>query len=391
MRYTIRKRPGSRYYMADYTAADGTRRRVSTKKTDPGEASQFVASLLAAEKLAREERLTEARARELIAEIVERTTGERLQFFTVRGWFTDWIAGKELSKAGATAIRYGNAVTLFLESLGDRADKNIETLRTADIARFFKAEREKGKSLMTCVLNVKVVKMALRSATKLAGLKQNPAEGFEMPREEGESVEREVFTSDEVRRLIAKASGDWPGVIRLSFFAGMRIGDCVNLQWGSVDLGRKVIEFIPRKTAGRVKAGGKAKKIAVPLHPDLEKALSAMPGADGSPDAFVFPELAGKTTAGRSGLSMSFSRLMERAGVASPVRRAKTGKEGRAVRARTFHALRHSFISALANAGVSLEHRKLLAGHTEEAMTEGYTHTEVETLRAAVDRLPGLG
>jgi len=377
--------------MADYTAADGSRRRVSTKKTDPREASQFVSSLLAAEKLAREERLTEARARELIAEIVERTTGERLQFFTVRKWFTDWIAGKEISKADATTIRYRNSVALFLESLGDRADKNIETLRTADIARFFKAERVKGKSLMTCVLNVKVVKMALASAVRLAGLKQNPAAGFEFPSESGESVEREVFAPEEVRRLIAKASGDWPGVIRLAFFSGMRIGDCVNLKWKCVDLGRKVIEFIPRKTAGRVKAGGKAKKIAVPMHPELETALAAMPGADGSPDAFVFPSLAGKTTAGRSGLSMSFSRLMDRAGVDSAVRREKTGKEGRTVRARTFHALRHSFVTALANAGVSLEHRKLLAGHTEESMTEGYTHTEVETLRAAVDRLPGLG
>ncbi|MFA7343769.1 MAG: hypothetical protein WC003_05640 [Terrimicrobiaceae bacterium] len=158
--------------------------------------AQFVSSLVAAEKLAREERLTESRARKLIAEIVERTTGERLNFFTVRGWFEDWIAGKKISKADATGVRYSNAVTLFLESLGDRADKNIETLRPADITRFFKAEREKGKSLMTCVLNVKVVKMALRSATKMAGLKQNPADGFEMPKEEGESVDREVFTPD---------------------------------------------------------------------------------------------------------------------------------------------------------------------------------------------------
>jgi len=243
---------------------------------------------------------------------------------------------------------------------------------------------------MTCVLNVKVIKMALASAVRLAGLKQNPAEGFEMPNEEGDSVEREVFTPAEVATLIAKANGDWPGVIRLSYFTGMRISDCVNLEWKSVDLGRKVIEFVPRKTAGRAKAGGKSKKIAVPLHPELEKALAAMPGADGPPEAFVFPSMAGKTTAGRSGLSMSFSRLMDRAGVDSAVRRTKAGKNGRTVRARTFHALRHSFISALANAGVSLEHRKLLAGHTEEAMTEGYTHTEVETLRAAVDRLPGL-
>jgi hypothetical protein len=32
-----------------------------------------------------------------------------------------------------------------------------------------------------------------------------------------------------------------------------------------------------------------------------------------------------------------------------------------------------------------------LAGHVEPTMTEAYTHTDVETLRAGVDKLPGLG
>ena len=170
----------------------------------------------------------------------------------------------------------------------------------------------------------------------------------------------------------------------------MRRGDCVNLQWKCVDLGRKVIEFIPRKTANRTRAGGKPKKIAIPLHPQLETAISAMPGADGSPDAFLFPSLAGKSSAGRSGLSMAFSGIMEKAKVDAGIRREKAGPSGRTGRARTFHSLRHSFVTALQTAGVSLEHRKLLAGHTEEAMTERYSHSGVETLRAGVDRLPGL-
>lgn len=391
MPYKIRKRPGSQYFMADYIAADGSRRRVSTKKTDEGEALQFVASLVAAEKLAREERLTEARARELIAEIVERTTGERLEFFTVRSWLEEWKATKTASKAGNTVLRYNTVVDLFVKFLGPAADKNLETLRTGHIAGFFAAERATGKSLVTCSLSVKIIKAALRSATKLAGLKQNPADGFELPKEEGDSVEREIFSPEEVSRLIGAAGdGDWPGVIRLSYFTGMRLGDCVNLQWKCVDLGRKVIEFIPRKTARIASVGGRSKKIVVPIHAELETALKRMPGADRTPDAFLFPLLAGKSSAGRSGLSMAFSRIMENAGVDAGVRREKSGKSGRTGRARTFHSLRHTYVTGLQNAGVSLEHRKLLAGHTEEQMTERYSHIAVETLRASVDRLPGL-
>ena len=56
----------------------------------------------------------------------------------------------------------------------------------------------------------------------------------------------------------------------------------------------------------------------------------------------------------------------------------------------SFHALRHSFTSALANAGVAPELRMKLTGHKSESVHAGYTHHELETLRAAVGKLPAL-
>ncbi len=50
----------------------------------------------------------------------------------------------------------------------------------------------------------------------------------------------------------------------------------------------------------------------------------------------------------------------------------------------------HSFTSALANAGVGPELRMKLTGHKSEAVHAGYTHHELETLRTAVGKLPGL-
>lgn len=58
---------------------------------------------------------------------------------------------------------------------------------------------------------------------------------------------------------------------------------------------------------------------------------------------------------------------------------------------RTFHALRHSFNSAMANAGVSQEVRMKLTGHKTESVNRGYTHHELEPLRAAVKKIPSLG
>jgi integrase len=64
------------------------------------------------------------------------------------------------------------------------------------------------------------------------------------------------------------------------------------------------------------------------------------------------------------------------------------GKGVRKFTKRTFHSLRHSFNSALANAGVAEEIRMKLTGHSSKAMNDKYTHLEVEPLKNAMDSLP---
>jgi integrase len=66
------------------------------------------------------------------------------------------------------------------------------------------------------------------------------------------------------------------------------------------------------------------------------------------------------------------------------------GGGSRKISRRTFHALRHSFTSALANADVAPELRMKLTGHSSEAIHRGYTHHEIAILRHAVDKLPSL-
>jgi site-specific recombinase XerD len=87
---------------------------------------------------------------------------------------------------------------------------------------------------------------------------------------------------------------------------------------------------------------------------------------------------------------MAFKRVMARAGIKDEVSRARAGKEGRSVLLLSFHSLRHSFNSAMANAGVSPEVRKLLTGHASTEMNKVYTHVELETVRRAVESISRL-
>jgi integrase len=99
------------------------------------------------------------------------------------------------------------------------------------------------------------------------------------------------------------------------------------------------------------------------------------------------PGMADKGPGGRHGLSESFKRIVRKSGL--DLQTVQGGGDRKSSR-RTFHALRHSFTSALANAGVAPELRMKLTGHSSEAVHRGYTHHELETLKAAISKLPPL-
>jgi len=128
------------------------------------------------------------------------------------------------------------------------------------------------------------------------------------------------------------------------------------------------------------------KTLVVPLHRELVTVLSNLERTDRG-DKFVLPGMAGKGSGGKHGLSEGFKRIVRRAGLDL---QTVQGGGRRKISRRTFHALRHSFTSALANAGVPPEVRMKLTGHATESIHQAYTHHETETLRAALAKVPGL-
>ena len=99
------------------------------------------------------------------------------------------------------------------------------------------------------------------------------------------------------------------------------------------------------------------------------------------------PGMADKDIGGRNGLNKNFLGITHRAGL-DP--QSVQGSGSRQLSRRSFHALRHSFTYALANAGVAPELRMKLTGHSSEAVHRGYTHHELDTLHSAVTKLPSL-
>ena len=194
------------------------------------------------------------------------------------------------------------------------------------------------------------------------------------------SAKKGVFSPEQIEHLLKAAESDWKGLILSGYFTGGRLVDLARLTWGDIDLSEKTITFVQRKTGSAVQ---------VPIHQDLYEYLLELPCSD-RPKKPVFPKLFDKPGAGKSGLSMSFKRLMELAGIDDGPARKKDGKLGRNVSRLSFHSLRHSFNSAMANADVPLEIRQTLTGHASKDMNKHYTHLELQTVRRAVESIPQL-
>jgi integrase len=142
--------------------------------------------------------------------------------------------------------------------------------------------------------------------------------------------------------------------------------------------------FLKVVAGGGIEPKKTGEKLEVPLHPTLESHLQGLAGDRGGA---ISPGLSSVPTSGRSGLSKQFLLIMKNAGISND---SKGGAGQRSLSQLSFHALRTSFNSALHNQGVSQEVRKKLTGHKSDAVNDRYTRTEMDTLREAVGKLPGL-
>ena len=159
----------------------------------------------------------------------------------------------------------------------------------------------------------------------------------------------------------------------------MRLRDIAEMRWESLDFEAGILRIKTKKT-GAV--------LMLPIHEELADWLKSQ--RRGIAKAPVFPELEGKGTGGRHGLSGRFKSVMERAGIKGRIVRAGGGKAARQTSSLSFHSLRHSFVSALANAGVSSEVRQTLSGHADDRSHAKYTHHELAKLQDAIGLLPKI-
>jgi integrase len=371
---SIHRRPGSKYFHAAFRGPGGKLVLRSTKHTERSHAERTALEFERVAKLAMRGELVEAQARSVINDLLEKTCGDSVRAPAVSAFLREWIQGKEVSRAARTAERYRKPIEDLIAHLGQRAERPISSVTPRDVQTFLNFRRAEGCSTATVDLDATVIRSAFNHARRLGLVQTNPAENVDRPAKD--SISRGTFTPTDVMLLVNAAEGEWRTVILLGYFTGARLSECCRVRWADVDLQRGQVVFQKTK---------QGKPHTVPLHPDLAAHLESLASAD--EPGFLTPKVANVKPSGRRGLSESFKRIARLAGVDVEMVEG-TGRNK--VSKRSFHALRHSFTSALANAGVSEEVRMKLTGHSSKAVHQKYTHHELEVLRANVSKLPSL-
>lgn len=255
--------------------------------------------------------------------------------------------------------------------------------------------------------HMNLLALVWRVLAKSARITANPWTEENIKRKKFTAHSRRELTIEELGAVFNAAQGEMRVLLALGTFCGLRLGDAACLDWGSVDMVKRIISLIPRKTARR-----KNKRVTLPIHPALYDMLEEIP--KGRRRGFVLPVMAERYDAFDGALAKDVARLFLDCDIKTGANKlTKTERETlekakaealaagvelptvthtakRASADVGYHSLRHTFVSLCAAGGVSQSVVQSLVGHGSPAMTQHYTHIGIETAQRAVAMLPDV-
>ena len=329
---------------------------------------------------------TEADGREMLDRLLEATGQGAIKNESARIFSNRWLEAQKVALAKTSKDSYDLAVRLFMEHLGSSADKPLRAVRPEQIETFKTARIQMGVAAKTVDRDLKVIRSIFRSAIKQGLLNFDPSQTVSLVSRKkkagSQTVSREIISTEELDAILAAASGDWKTATFIGRYTGARLSDCANMCWKNIKFAKNVVDYIDGKTG---------KNHVVPIHPRLHAHLSTLSSREDETE-FLCPSLTGKETGGKTGLSRKFLKIMAKAGVDERRVECKAvhkveGKKARTLPKRSFHSVRHSFNSELANAGVPQEVRRDFVGHADNDTNDIYTHRELRVAEEAVAKL----
>lgn len=349
---TMRTAQGKAAWCIDYTGLDGRRHRERTNAATREEA----------ERLLRLRQSEVDKATIVGVRSIEAIKPRTFHEFVEEEYMPHCVA----THTPATYKRDQSLLNAVLPFFGSMLLRNISS---GDVQRYIDqrahAKSRYRRALRPATVNREVMYVSgvLSEAIRRGYLDRNPTKGI--PRLPEHNDRLRWLTYDEEKRLMEHAPEFVRPIILTSLHSGMRYGEVLGLMWTDIDLEKRLV---------RVSHSKNHRTRYIPMNADLEELFRSLLGRNKSVP-FVFANPA----TGKPYLDVMHA----------------FGRVCRAARLHdvTFHTLRHTFASRLAQAGVPLNTIRELLGHGSMQMTMRYAHLAPNNLRDAVSVLsaPRLG
>jgi integrase len=298
-------------------------------------------------------------------------------------WLTDSIEGR-FSRATYDAAKRDIHFHI-VPVLGRR---KLKKLSRDDIRALYRIKRDEGHSNRTLEYIHTTLRWALKDAKNDGKIAHNPTDGVKPYKTlEGAAKESKALNPKQVATLLSKASGSrYEALYIVALHMGLRRGEILALRWDDLNLDagtlsvKRSLDVDGTFKAPKNPASRRTLKLtvgaleALKAHRVRQNEARLVAGAGWEDHNLVFPNTIGKPMNAGNFYRRAFQPLLERAGLAN--------------KGFTFHSLRHTFATTLADKGIHPAAAQKMLGHSDVRMTlKIYTHTTDGMQDAAIDAL----
>ncbi len=214
----------------------------------------------------------------------------------------------------------------------------------------------------------RTLKAAFNKAVIWEYISENPFIKIKLPKQQ--KLKPEFINEKELNIICSQIANETIKNIAITtFYTGLRLGEILSLSWRNVDLSERLLtigdtNFTTKTKEQRFIPMSEAvveilKKIKIKIQTEKKP----------SQDKYIFVKDDGFPYS-KDYVSKVFKKAVRKANLRETIH---------------FHTLRHSFASYLAQKGVGMVTIQELLGHKSVIVTQIYAHTNLETLREAVD------
>jgi integrase len=305
---------------------------------------------------------TKAEAEQAEVKIKNKVYERKYGKIAARRNFAEFVNGAYLpwARANKRSSRDELHANVFCRHFGKKALNEIDQQMIEE----FKVKRMKtitryGRPRKPASVNreLAILSGIFTMAVNYEEIAQNPCRRVESLPENNQRTRHLSF--DEEDRLFAALTGDREdlrALVTVAIYSGPRRGELLKLRWSNVDFDLNAINFTETKTN---------RDRSVPMEPIVQEPLLDLRDQAGDAEyVFTNPD----TGTRYADIKKSFSAACREAGITNF----------------TFHDLRHTFGTRLADAGVDVVKIKELMGHASIVTTMRYIHATDKGKRGAI-------